>query len=113
MGARASTARQTPARPWGRVRTCLPGGALPMTTTDSSSLPTPSKSGGAGEDLPTSERLRALRHRVHEADARSWREDPGARELMQYAAEKYEPLARKHGLDPWEAATAAFEVMRT
>lgn len=84
-----------------------------MTTTDSSSVPTPSKSGGASEDFTTSEGLRALLHRLHEADARSWREDPGARELMQYAAEKYEPLARKHGLDPWEAATAAFEVMRT
>src|SRR5699024_101842 len=115
MGARASAARQTPARPWGRARTGLPGGALPMatTTTDSSSEPTPSKLGVASEDVTTSEGPRAPLHRLHEADARSWREDPGARQLMQYAAEKYEPLARKHGLDPWEAATAAFEVMRT
>ncbi|HLS73400.1 MAG TPA: hypothetical protein VK046_06495 [Actinomycetaceae bacterium] len=86
---------------------------MTTTTTDSSSEPTPSKFGGASEDFTTSEGLRALLHRLHEADARSWREDPGARQLMQYAAEKYEPLARKHGLDPWEAATAAFEVMRT
>src|SRR5690606_8928221 len=114
MGARASTARQTPAQQWGRVRTCLPGGALPMTTTtDSSSEPTPSEFGRAGEDFTTSEGLRALLHRLHEADVRSWREDPYARALMLYAAEKYEPLARKHDLDPWEAATAAFEVMRT
>jgi hypothetical protein len=31
---------------------------------------------------------------------------------MQYAAEKYAALARKHGLDPWEAAAAAFDAMR-
>ena len=33
--------------------------------------------------------------------------------LMAYAADKYGALARKHGLDPWEAASAAFDVMRT
>jgi len=32
---------------------------------------------------------------------------------MQHAAQKYAALARKHRLDPWEAATAAFEAMRT
>jgi len=32
---------------------------------------------------------------------------------MRHAADKYAALARKHGLDPWEAATAAFEAMRT
>ena len=32
---------------------------------------------------------------------------------MAYAADKYGALARKHGLDPWEAASAAFDVMRT
>ena len=32
---------------------------------------------------------------------------------MRHAAQKYAALARKHGLDPWEAATAAFEAMRT
>ena len=31
---------------------------------------------------------------------------------MAYAAEKYTPLARKHGLDPWEAASAAFDAMQ-
>ena len=30
---------------------------------------------------------------------------------MRYTAVKYRPLARKHGLDPWEIASAAFEVM--
>ena len=32
---------------------------------------------------------------------------------MAYAAEKYAGLARKHGLDKWEAASAAFDVMRS
>jgi len=32
---------------------------------------------------------------------------------MRHAADKYAALARKHGLDPWEAAAAAFEAMRT
>ncbi|WP_246186926.1 hypothetical protein [Microlunatus speluncae] len=36
-----------------------------------------------------------------------------ATDLMEFAAEKYSSLARKHGLDPWEAASAAFDVMRT
>ena len=30
---------------------------------------------------------------------------------MRYTATKYQPLARKHGLDAWEVASAAFEVM--
>src|SRR5699024_9592988 len=30
-----------------------------------------------------------------------------------YTATKYAPLARKHGLDAWEGASAAFDVMRT
>lgn len=32
---------------------------------------------------------------------------------MVFAAEKYAALAHKHRLDPWEAASAAFDVMRT
>ena len=42
----------------------------------------------------------------------AWRNDPVAAELMQHSADKYAALARKHGLDPWEAAAAAFEAMR-
>lgn len=30
---------------------------------------------------------------------------------MRYTAIRYRPLAQKHGLDPWEIASAAFEVM--
>lgn len=68
---------------------------------------------GPGEDFRTSEGLRALLNRLHRAGARSWRSDPVAGELLAFAAEKYAALARKHGLDPWEAAGAAFDVMRT
>ncbi|MEN8602910.1 hypothetical protein [Microbacterium rhizosphaerae] len=42
----------------------------------------------------------------------SWRSDAEVAELMSYAARRYAALARKHGLDPWEAATAAFDAMR-
>src|SRR5690625_392271 len=92
------------------VRTCLSGGALTMTehthtTTDKTTEP--------GGDFTTSEGLRALLHRLHAAGPGTWEHDPIAAKLMTFTAEKYAPLARKHGLDPWEAASAAFDVMRT
>lgn len=59
-----------------------------------------------------SEALRALLNRLHEAGKGAWRNDPEAAALMRHAADKYAALARKHGLDPWEAASAAFEAMR-
>ncbi len=59
-----------------------------------------------------SEALRALLTRLHQAGRGAWRRDPEAAALMQHAADKYAALARKHGLDPWEAASAAFEAMR-
>lgn len=59
-----------------------------------------------------SEGLRALLTRLHHAGRGGWRQDPEAAALMRHTAEKYAALARKHGLDPWEAATAAFEAMR-
>ncbi|QHC66362.1 hypothetical protein GSU68_07090 [Rathayibacter sp. VKM Ac-2759] len=65
------------------------------------------------EDYTTSEGLRVLLHRLHDSGPGGWRRDPMAAELMVFVAEKYAPLARKHGLDPWEAASAAFDVMRT
>ena len=58
------------------------------------------------------EALRALLTRLHEAGRGAWRHDPEAAALMEHAASKYAALARKHGLDPWEAASAAFEAMR-
>ncbi|MGP5077870.1 hypothetical protein [Brevibacterium sp. S111] len=68
---------------------------------------------GGGEDYTTSAGLRALLRRLHQAGEGAWEHDTLARELMRFAAEKYGALARKHGLDPWEAASAAFDVMRT
>jgi hypothetical protein len=59
-----------------------------------------------------SECLRMLLARLQSDGGRSWRSDPEASELMRYAAERYAALARKHGLDPWEAAAAAYDAMR-
>ncbi|WBL19659.1 hypothetical protein [Citricoccus sp. NR2] len=81
------------------------------TTTNLHDRQTPD--GQGGEDFTTSEGLRALLHRLHAAGSGSWSHDPVAAELMAHTATKYEPLARKHGLDPWEAASAAFKVMIT
>lgn len=64
------------------------------------------------ERFEDSEALRALLTRLHEAGRGAWRCDPEAAALMEHAASKYAALARKHGLDPWEAASAAFEAMR-
>ncbi len=66
-----------------------------------------------GEDFRTGEGLRQLLLHLHREGTAAWREDPVAGKLMEFAARKYAALARKHGLDPWEAASAAFEVMRT
>jgi hypothetical protein len=65
-----------------------------------------------GEDFTTSEGLRQVLIRLHEAGPTSWEHDHTAGALVSYAADKYAALARKHGLDPWEAAGAAFEAMR-
>ncbi len=59
-----------------------------------------------------SEGLRNLLGRLQTDDGTHWRTDPEVAELMQYAADRYARLARKHGLDPWEAAAAAFDAMR-
>ncbi|GAB3062578.1 hypothetical protein [Sediminivirga luteola] len=80
-----------------------------MTTTTNRHTP----GGTTGEDFATSNGLRTLLHRLHDAGPGSWSHDPTAAELMAHTATKYEPLARKHGLDPWEAASAAFKVMIT
>lgn len=76
------------------------------TTTDSSHA-------RPAEDYRSSEGLRALLKRLHSAGRGAWEHDPVAAELMAFAAEKYAALAHKHDLDPWEAASAAFDVMRT
>ncbi len=64
------------------------------------------------EAFRNSEGLRMLLKRMQESDGSAWRTDPEANALLQYAAEKYSALARKHRLDPWEAASAAFDAMR-
>lgn len=68
---------------------------------------------GRGRGFENSERLRELLTRLTTAGPDAWRTDPDAAALMRHAADKYAALARKHGLDPWEAAAAAFEAMRT
>lgn len=59
-----------------------------------------------------SEGLRTVLQRLQSDGGSSWRADAEAAELMSYAADRYAALARKHGLDPWEAAAAAFDAMR-
>ena len=66
---------------------------------------------GRGRGFENSERLRELLTRLDAEGPDAWRNDPVAAELMRHAADKYAALARKHGLDPWEAATAAFEAL--
>jgi hypothetical protein len=61
----------------------------------------------------TSQGLRRLLTRLRVFGAHAWEQDPEARELMAYAAKKYEALATKHHLDPSAGAAAAFEAMRT
>lgn len=70
-------------------------------------------SGTTPEDYRTADGLRALLTRMEAAGPGAWGRDPSAAALMAFTAEKYASLARKHGLDPWEAASAAFDVMRT
>ncbi len=55
--------------------------------------------------------MRALLIRLHESGPGAWQGDREAAELMRYTAERYRRLARKHNLDPWHIASAAFEVM--
>ena len=83
---------------------------------DHTSLSTSSAAGRAdsthhGFETPAG--LRALLIRLHEAGPGAWCSDREAAELMRYTAERYKPLARRHGLDAWEVASAAFEVMLT
>ncbi|OSM44563.1 hypothetical protein [Nesterenkonia sp. PF2B19] len=84
-----------------------------MTTTTDTDTDQHNPDAGRDEDFTTSNGLRALLVRLHTTGPGAWFRDLVASELMAYVAQKYEPLARKHGLDPWEAASAAFDVMRT
>lgn len=78
------------------------------TTRTSSSAGTRPRKRRGFED---SEGLRALLIRLHEEGRSAWQADPEVPALMRHAAEKYAALAKRHGLDPWEAASAAFHAM--
>lgn len=58
------------------------------------------------------EGLRLLLLDLAYAGRRAWQTSPGAAELMTYTMEKYAGLAHKYGMEPSDAAAAAFEVMR-
>ena len=60
----------------------------------------------------TAEGLRLLLLDLAYAGRHAWQTSPEAAELMTYTMEKYAGLAHKYGLEPTEAAAAAFEVMR-
>lgn len=70
------------------------------------------RSDAASATFHDSEGLRTLLDRLQSNGGSGWRTDPEAAGLMRYAADRYAALARKHGLDPWEAAAAAFDAMR-
>lgn len=82
-----------------------------MTTPTSTSTNTEPTAYGA-EDFTTGDGLRALLNRLAEGGEDAWVHDPVARDLMEFAADKYRALARKHKLDTWEAVTAAFDAMQ-
>ena len=81
-----------------------------MTTSTSTS--TEQATAFGAEDFTTGEGLRALLNRLYEGGEDAWVHDPVARDLMEFAADKYRALARKHKLDTWEAVTAAFDAMQ-
>lgn len=68
---------------------------------------------GARRGFEDSEQLRTLLIRLHENGQWAWQHDREVAALMRHAADRYAALARRHGLDPWEAAAAAFDAMRT
>ena len=80
-----------------------------MTTPTSTST---AQTAFGAEDFTTGEGLRALLNRLAEGGEDAWVHDPVARDLMEFAADKYRALARKHKLDSWEAVTAAFDAMQ-
>ena len=51
--------------------------------------------------------------RLAAQDHGAWRHDAEAAALMGHVVRRYAKLARKHGLDPWDAAAAAFDAMRS
>jgi hypothetical protein len=72
----------------------------------------PEASRAKGITFKDSEGLRDLLDRMSTTESAAWQSDREVAELMIYAAKRFAALARKHGMDPWEAATATFEAMR-
>lgn len=99
--------------PGSLMRTFRVGGAITMTKTNTRTLDEKSRTSGDRRGFEHSEGLRTLLIRLHGEGQWAWRHDPEVAALMRHAAEKYAALARRHGLDPWEAAAAAFDAMRT
>ena len=60
----------------------------------------------------TAEGLRLLLLDLAYAGRRAWQTSPEAAELITYTMGKYAGLAHKYGMEPTDAAAAAFEVMR-
>ena len=67
----------------------------------------------ARDEFESSEGLRALLERLAGQEHGAWRHDKEAAALMAHVVKRYAKLARKHGLDPWDAAAAAFDAMRS
>ena len=61
----------------------------------------------------TGEGLRRLLQRINEAGEQGWKTDPDVPALIEFTIRKYRPLCRTWHRDPTEAATAAFDVLRT
>ncbi len=69
------------------------------------------RTGSTSSSFESPEGLRALLTRLHESGPGAWQSDREAAELMRFTAVRYRRLALKYGLDAWEVASAAFEVM--
>ncbi|NDL57237.1 hypothetical protein [Phytoactinopolyspora mesophila] len=65
----------------------------------------------AGPGFGSPEGLRLLLNRLDKAGPGAWRDDPEAARLMRFTATRYATLARRHRMEPDDAARAAFEVM--
>lgn len=75
--------------------------------------PAAPKPASARASFESSEGLRELLERLAAQDHGAWRHDVEAAALMGHVVRRYAKLARKHGLDPWDAAAAAFDAMRS
>ncbi len=64
------------------------------------------------ERFRDSEYLRRVLMRLYVKGNDAWRNDPEADELIRFAIDRFADLARKHGLEPDDGGSAAFEAMR-